>query len=70
MDKAGKYIPGLGKQFQIGEGEFDVEAIRKAAGTGVQIEKQTDSVATDVAGLVADFNSLLGKLRTAGIMKK
>lgn len=29
---------------------------------------QADSVATDVAGLVADFNALLAKLRTAGII--
>jgi hypothetical protein len=29
---------------------------------------QTDSTATDVAGIVADFNSLLGKLRTAGLL--
>ncbi|WAB25003.1 head fiber protein [Lysinibacillus phage vB_LfM_LysYB1] len=70
MDKAGKYVPGLGKQFQIGEGEFDVEAVRKAVGAGVQVEKQADSMATDVEGLKADFNSLLEKLRTAGIMKQ
>lgn len=30
---------------------------------------QNDSVATDIAGLLADFNSLLGKLRTAGILQ-
>lgn len=29
---------------------------------------QADSVATDVAGLVTDFNALLAKLRAAGIM--
>ena len=29
---------------------------------------QTNSVATDVAGLVTDFNALLAKLRTAGIL--
>lgn len=29
---------------------------------------QADSTATDVAGIVADFNSLLAKLRTAGII--
>jgi hypothetical protein len=29
---------------------------------------QADSTATDVAGLVSDLNTLLGKLRTAGIM--
>jgi hypothetical protein len=29
---------------------------------------QADSTATDVAGLVADFNALLAKLRTAGVI--
>ena len=29
---------------------------------------QADSTATDVAGLVTDFNALLAKLRAAGIM--
>lgn len=29
---------------------------------------QANSIATDTAGLVADFNSLLGKLITAGLM--
>ncbi len=29
---------------------------------------QADSVATDVAGIVADFNALLLKLQTAGLM--
>ena len=29
---------------------------------------QTDSTATDVAGLVTDFNALLTKLKTAGLM--
>lgn len=30
---------------------------------------QADSTATDVAGLKTDFNALLAKLRTAGILK-
>lgn len=29
---------------------------------------QTASVASDVAGIVADFNALLAKLKTAGIV--
>ncbi|WP_220130930.1 head fiber protein [Salmonella bongori] len=29
---------------------------------------QADSVATDVAGLVTDFNALLAKLKAAGMM--
>lgn len=31
-------------------------------------ENQTDSVASSIADLKADFNSLLAKLKTAGIM--
>ena len=34
----------------------------------LQATKQEDSVATDLDGLVADFNALLAKLKTAGIM--
>lgn len=31
-------------------------------------EAQADSTASDVAGLVTDFNALLAKLKTAGLM--
>jgi len=31
---------------------------------------QTASTASDVAGLLADFNTLLAKLKTAGLMAK
>lgn len=31
-------------------------------------ENQADSTATDVAGLVTDFNALLAKLKAAGLM--
>lgn len=33
-----------------------------------KVEAQPDSTATDIAGIVADFNALLAKLRAAGIM--
>lgn len=33
-----------------------------------QTAAQADSTATDAAGIVADFNTLLGKLRTAGLL--
>ncbi|WP_260506942.1 head fiber protein [Brevibacillus brevis] len=36
--------------------------------TATKAAAQADSIATDVAGLVADFNALLAKLRAAGIM--
>lgn len=34
----------------------------------IQATNQADSTAEDVAGIVADFNTLLGKLQTAGLM--
>lgn len=37
-------------------------------GSNPQAAAQSDSTATDAAGLVTDFNSLLGKLRAAGLM--
>lgn len=38
------------------------------AGVVLQAAAQADSVATDAAGIVTDFNALLAKLRTAGIL--
>lgn len=62
----------------------DAAAARTAIGAGVpytlpaattsvnggvkKMPAQTDSTATDVAGLLADFNALLAKARTAGLM--
>ena len=43
-------------------------ATTTTAGIVKQSAAQADSVATDVAGLVTDFNALLAKLRTAGIL--
>lgn len=42
-------------------------ATTTTAGVVKQAEAQADSVATDVPGLLADFNALLTKLRAAGI---
>lgn len=39
-----------------------------SAGTVKKAAAQVDSTATDVAGLKADFNALLAKLRTAGVI--
>ena len=39
-----------------------------AAGTVTKAAAQANSTATDVPGLVADFNALLAKLRTAGVI--
>jgi len=41
-----------------------------ASVTGLPVaENQVDSTATDVAGLVTDFNALLAKLKAAGLME-
>ncbi len=46
-----------------------LEIKQGASVTGLPIaENQVDSTATDVVGLVADFNALLAKLKTAGLM--
>lgn len=43
-------------------------ATTAVAGSVKQAAAQANSTATDVAGLVTDFNALLAKLRTAGIL--
>ncbi|HCQ7755519.1 head fiber protein [Citrobacter sp. 50677481] len=43
-------------------------ATTTTAGTVKQSAAQADSVATDVAGVVTDFNALLAKLRAAGVL--
>ena len=46
-----------------------LESKQEGAITGLPIaENQADSTATDVAGLVTDFNALLTKLKAAGLM--
>ena len=46
-----------------------LEILPGAAVTGLPAaENQADSVATDAAGLVTDFNALLVKLKAAGLM--
>ncbi|MDF2645342.1 MAG: hypothetical protein K0Q73_1147 [Paenibacillus sp.] len=47
-----------------------LEILPEATVTGLPVaENQTISVATDVAGLVTDFNALLAKLKAAGLME-
>lgn len=43
-------------------------ATESALGLVKKMPTQADSVATDVPGLVADFNALLAKLKSAGLM--
>lgn len=44
------------------------DATTATAGNVKQAAAQANSTATDVAGVVADFNALLAKLRAAGII--
>lgn len=43
-------------------------ATESALGLVKKMTTQADSTASDVAGLVADFNALLAKLKSAGLM--
>ncbi|MGQ0414636.1 head fiber protein, partial [Bacillus sp. HC-TM] len=36
--------------------------------TASKVTSQANSTATDVAGLITDFNALLAKLKAAGVM--
>lgn len=48
---------------------YTLPAATTAAIGGVKkMAEQADSTATDVAGLVTDFNALLAKARTAGLI--
>lgn len=44
------------------------KASTSAIGGVKKMATQEDSVATDVPGLLADFNALLAKMKTAGVM--
>ncbi len=53
-------------------GELFIEEEGKLTFNGSELKPaatQADSVASDTAGLVSDFNSLLAKLKTAGLME-
>ncbi|QRN84843.1 Head fiber protein [Clostridia bacterium] len=52
-------------------GELAVTVEGKITFDGTELKPaavQADSAATEVAGLVVDFNALLAKLKTAGLM--
>lgn len=53
-------------------GELAVTAEGKITFDGTELKPaaiQADSTATEVAGLVSDFNALLAKLKAAGLME-
>lgn len=60
------YMEQGGERWIIGG---TLEVLPGASVTGLPAaENQADSTATDVAGLVTDFNALLAKLKAAGLM--
>lgn len=61
------YMEQGGEKLVIGG---TLEILEGASVTGLPIaENQADSTATDVAGLVTDYNALLVKLKAAGLME-
>jgi hypothetical protein len=65
------YTEQGGEKTVIG-GELAVTAEGKVTFNGTELKPavlQADSTAVDVADLVADFNALLLKLKTAGLME-
>ena len=61
------YMEQGGEKLVIGG---TLEILPGASVTGLPIaENHADSTATDVAGLVTDFNALLVKLKAAGLME-
>ncbi|MFX3616128.1 MAG: head fiber protein [Sporolactobacillus sp.] len=52
----------------VGDGKITKDGAEVSLGGVKQATAQADSTATDVTGLVTDFNALLAKLRTAGII--
>ncbi len=66
---ASTYIPGLGEEFYITADELD-PSINLGSGylQANKVAHQAQSTASDVAGIVADFNTLLTNMITAGVM--
>lgn len=61
------YMEQGGEKLVIGG---TLEILEGASVTGLPIaENQADSTATDVAGVVTDFNALLVKLKATGLME-
>lgn len=70
MSHVVNYTEQGGEKTVIG-GEIHITSEGKLSFGGVEVKPSTlqaDSTAADVAGLVADFNALLSKLKAAGLM--
>lgn len=70
MSNVKNYTEQGGERTVIG-GELEIASGGKLTFNGTELNPmsiQADSTATTIEGLVADFNALLSKLRTAGLM--
>lgn len=70
MSNVKNYTEQGGERTVIG-GTLEITPEGKLLFDGVQLQpadNQVDSTAADVAGLVADFNALLSKLKASGLM--
>lgn len=70
MSNVKNYTEQGGERTVIG-GTLEVTSEGKLTFEGVQLKPaalQANSIATDATGLVTDFNSLLNKLKAAGLM--
>lgn len=66
--KAGNYVPSWTEVTSKPTTFAPVTATTSVVGGVKMAATQANTVATDVAGLVTDFNALLSKLKAAGIM--
>ena len=68
MSNVKNYTEQGGEKTVIG-GTLEIVAGGQVIGLFAPAAFQADSTATTIAGLVADFNSLLTKLKAAGLME-
>ena len=68
MSSVKNYTEQGGERTVIG-GTLEIMAGGQVVGLFTPAAFQADSTATTIAGLVTDFNSLLAKLKTAGLME-
>jgi hypothetical protein len=70
MSNVKNYSEPGGEKWVVG-GEIEIAAGGKLTFQGTELKPaavQADSVASTVAGTVADLNALIGKLKAAGLM--
>ncbi len=68
MSNIKNYTEQGGEKTVIG-GTLEIVAGGQVVGLFTPAAFQADSTATTIAGMVADFNSLLAKLKAAGLME-